>query len=169
MITLDFRNVDERNIQISKSSQLVDVTVMSEPDPAWNYIDEAGHAHRWTNDFKLPTLDEVVDWMDVDEDGEEYVLASHYECKVCRARVYPGLRPGQQSYVAGLQRITIAVTVPQDWKQTQVVLDAIQNNEKCRLRLPFGVPDQTGYITRVSTGPDGIDLSISGAGPYTGE
>lgn len=70
---------------------MVDVTSLHRPDPAWVFIDSKGHMHRWfvggkiptgyspTDKYDLPTLRNVFDYWEYYEDGERTAV-SHYEC-----------------------------------------------------------------------------------------
>ena len=73
------------------SGQMLDVTMMSRPDPSWVYVDVFGHEHRWYDGEKpmtryspmgrytLPTLVQVIDVPRTDD----YPATTHYECKQC--------------------------------------------------------------------------------------
>lgn len=120
-------------------------------DPKWRGSDSSGHEHFY--DHGYPTLDYIIDsshWCDGTEgwalhDPHEYVDASHYECKICREVVEPGVIPGgTPQYVAGMRHATlrgirsdgaeIVASLTSDEAQTlaasddtaaQVVIDAI--------------------------------------------
>jgi hypothetical protein len=76
----------------------VDVTPMSEPDPAWRFTDSHGHEHAWVNE-EVPTLRTIVDY----EGGDEFPSVWHYECVLCGDTVRPGLRAvTERRYALGL-------------------------------------------------------------------
>lgn len=68
-------------------------------DPKWRGTDSNGHEHYYER-FEYPTLDYIVDaehWCNGDEgaphDPHMATDESHYECKVCREVVKPGIIP----------------------------------------------------------------------------
>lgn len=78
---------------LTATCELIEVTSLSDrPDPAWRFVDAAGHEHTYV-DQTYPTLVWVVDQEDyvVIEDGypEEYPGEGHYECGECGEVVTP--------------------------------------------------------------------------------
>jgi hypothetical protein len=137
------------SISVNQSRELLDATVWTEPDPAWTYIDPAGHKHHWTKSFKLPTLDRVIDAWGVDEDGESYVAADHYECRRCRAHVRPGMQPGKHREIAGIRSWSAEVTLPHATDLTEAIA-ALYENELCEFQFEGGTAK--GYVTSVMLG-----------------
>lgn len=72
-------------------------------DPNWRGVDSNGHEHFYDKaSHEYPTLDYIVDaehWCEGNEgiaphDPHMAVDEAHYECKVCREVVEPGVIPG---------------------------------------------------------------------------
>ncbi len=95
-------------IYVMSEYDMIDVTSMSEPDPAWLLVDAAGHEHRWRGDWQkadLPTLRLVIDHECTDDCPDECYPLSHYECRQCGERVEPRTIPSPcQRFVPGLRR-----------------------------------------------------------------
>lgn len=84
---------------------MIDVTSLHRPDPAWTFTDPNGHLHQWhdadgiakdynpTTRYFVPTIVKVVDYPATDDYPEVF----HYECKECRAVVEPGYRADEFS------------------------------------------------------------------------
>lgn len=87
-------------------------------DPRWQGMDSNGHEHRYDRDrHEYPTLDFVIDaqhWCHGDEgtaphDPHMLVDESHYECKLCREVVKPGMNPpGHVEYLCGPMSATLS-------------------------------------------------------------
>lgn len=104
--------------QLEVTTELIDITSLSRPDPSWKFIDPAGHLHRW-HDAQGPLKDyhgqacHVPSAVRVrtpeedyaEEDYGDIIETSRLDCKLCghqdispgtcadTTRVYmPGLR-----------------------------------------------------------------------------
>lgn len=95
--------------EISYEQDMVDVTMLHEPDPDWVFVDAAGHEHRWRGDWRkadLPTLVFVRDDDHGDECGCERCPSYHFECRQCGQRVDPETMPSpERRYMPGLARL----------------------------------------------------------------
>jgi hypothetical protein len=66
-----------------------DNPIMPEADPDWNCVDSRGHKHFYSKEGDIyPTLDWEIDSEETDEDPEY----GHYECKMCKEKIYPRTR-----------------------------------------------------------------------------
>jgi hypothetical protein len=97
---------------------VLDVTMEHDSiDPKWRGADSNGHEHFYDREaHEYPTLDYIVDarhWCNGDEgiarhDPHWHTDESHYECRICREVVTPGLIPGgTPQYVAGMRYATL--------------------------------------------------------------
>lgn len=89
-------------------------------DPKWRATDENGHEHYYEHGY--PTLDFVVEaehWCNGDEgygrhDPHMCTDEGHYECRICRAVVEPGIiRGGAPQYIPGMRSWTLKGTTTQ--------------------------------------------------------
>ena len=109
--------------KFERHCDLIDVTRMSRPDPAWRFVDPSGHEHRWhvvsgdgtkpadgyrpNERYVIPSTVKVLDEPYYTEEGDE-IEQSHLECLLCRARVKPGTRcDDTPQYIAGLTYYSI--------------------------------------------------------------
>lgn len=93
---------------------IIEVTSINRPDPAWVFTDAAGHEHRWHtgrktlpagHNYELPTLVVVDDPPVYDEDGEE-ITQHHYACAQCLEHIVPGTcADTERHFVTGLLRV----------------------------------------------------------------
>lgn len=92
----------ETTLRIDTSE--VDVTSWGrEHDPAWRYLDAAGHGHFYEPGY--PTLREITQLV-ADEWGEEWQEHVRWECPHCGEHIVPGTRssfgrstiPGSKRY-----------------------------------------------------------------------
>lgn len=94
----------------------IEVTSLHRPNPGWRHVDAAGHEHRWYTGgspaerydpllrYDVPTLVTVVDA----EATDDYPGVSHSECRLCRARVWPGYTADfSPQYIPGLRHYRI--------------------------------------------------------------
>lgn len=144
------------SISVQTDTDLIDATLQSESDPAWEFTDRAGHIHKWTKSGTLPTLDEVIDAYGWSDSGEEYVSASHYECKKCRDVVVPGWRSAPQNYVRGLQQSHLSATIPTTLQGD--VFAAVSKGEEVVVR--FGGMERKGYVTTANIDESGINIVV---------
>jgi hypothetical protein len=101
---------------------LIDVTSLHRMDPAWRFVDAAGHVHVWydaeTNQpatkydptcrYVVPTIEWVIDGYDYEDGDDEGVPYGHHECSECRERVVPGYRPDDHvQQIAGLMHYLV--------------------------------------------------------------
>lgn len=87
-------------------------------DPDWRGTDSNGHEHYYDQQaHEYPTLDYIIDaehWCDGTEgvynhDPHMAVDEDHYECKLCREVVEPGIIPaGTPSAIPGSKSATLA-------------------------------------------------------------
>jgi hypothetical protein len=103
---------DGHTLTVERES--VDVTAISEPDPAWTYTDMAGHEHRAVSEdaphvdrVTYPTLlrkygDETWCWECQDTHRDEWL-----ECADCGERITPGTRAGRPRSILGMITYTI--------------------------------------------------------------
>uniref|UniRef100_A0A6M3J782 Uncharacterized protein n=1 Tax=viral metagenome TaxID=1070528 RepID=A0A6M3J782_9ZZZZ len=98
---------------------LIDVTSLCRPNPAWRHTDTAGHEHAWyiggaiateyhpTERYELPTLVLIHDPPYYNEEGDE-ISQSHYECRFCGEHVNPGTAADTHTqYAPGLKHYQI--------------------------------------------------------------
>jgi len=104
-------NINGRTFE--QTQEMIETTTRSKPDPYWVFVDKAGHEHRWIVDepdhhYNLPSLVSVNSepyWCDLCEDEHS---DSHFECKICREIITPGMKANNTSeFVAGLKRYLI--------------------------------------------------------------
>ncbi len=141
------------DVAFTNDASLIDITAMQEPDPAWRFVDPAGHVHRWTKSGNLISVVEVVDetWVMYydDETGEPVEQSrTHYECRRCRALVTPGYREGRQTYITGLKRQELTVTLPGTALANDCIT-AIYAGEPVTVRLPH-VGERKVFVRDVS-------------------
>lgn len=100
-------------VSIEWESDPIDVTMMSEPDPSWRFVDPAGHVHQWQErdggplwwKSDVPTIRFVEEMPATDE----YPATGHYECVECDAEVpSPGMMSSaSRRYIQGPKRYSI--------------------------------------------------------------
>jgi len=133
--------------------QKIYFTLRHDPDPAWQFVDAAGHKHSWVasgDDFELPTL-EWVSIPGLDDEGFEFD-AGHYECKECRETISPGLRVPDPAYVAGLGTVTGFMLVASS--------DAPPMGSDFDLEPYIGVPGR-GFATEIDYVGDDADVRFT--------
>jgi hypothetical protein len=95
--------------------EVIDVTPMAEPDPAWTYTDRAGHTHGYTDGapdgpyttLEYRTVHDHADDGECDADGNQEFCYPVLVCKRCAQPVRPGTRaplfrqnmPGMTTYL----------------------------------------------------------------------
>ncbi len=99
-------------------------------DPAWEYVDEEGHKHRYDADKRTPTLTWVVDepgGVYVDSDGypDDYPDEGHYECVICGEHITPGMRGPSlfREYVPGAVTATLDTPSASYYLNRQQLID----------------------------------------------
>ncbi len=118
----------QMNFSMEADGQWVDsITPVS--DPAWRFVDTAGHGHFYgSKSDPYPTLEWVslpcsMGHDDCDSEG-------HYRCRTCLATITPGTKMPGRVWVAGMTtcRLTVSdddgtTTVymfgPEKWEQTK--------------------------------------------------
>lgn len=95
---------DGRTLEII--TEMIEITPMSEPDPHWRQVDDAGHVHMAAraDDGRVwyPTLEtypedhECTTWCE--DDG----CPSFLGCRLCRERISPAQRAGRTKLIKGL-------------------------------------------------------------------
>lgn len=146
----------------------IDVTTLyghSEPDPAWVFVDDAGHFHAFDQDGKLPTLVERVaewdrepGWFSEDDYDED--LRRWMACVLCGEEIKPQYRyvpppsgrqfmPGRTSYY-----LTVHGEVPRG-ERFSVVITASN-------AVWFGFGQSTGNETYEFGRPPCTEIGVEG-------
>jgi hypothetical protein len=82
----------------------------TEPDPAWTYVDDAGHGHLM-KDGKYPTLEKKGLGCDEPDHGDDCPGVTYYACKACGETVRPGRKTARPQY--GEPTVTCELTMTQ--------------------------------------------------------
>jgi hypothetical protein len=103
-------------VHVSMSRDMIDVTCgIPTASETWRYTDTNGHEHYYEHGY--PTLDFIIDeqhWCNGDEgyashDPHMAIDAAHYECKLCKVTVEPGVDPAfTPKYTPGMTTCTIS-------------------------------------------------------------
>lgn len=112
------RFVKARGWTLDVDQEWIDTTAgVPTIDRQWRAADSNGHEHYYDGErYEYPTLDYIIDaehWCDGTEgialhDPHMAVDESHYECKICRDTVTPGLHPpGHPTAIPGVTRATL--------------------------------------------------------------
>lgn len=98
--------VDHNGRRMEIHTEVIEITSVVEPDPAWTFTDSEGHPHRAQTASEghtlYPTLRQVTgpaDWCDSCEDEH---TDSWFVCRLCGVTIYPGTRAGRTQYIPGL-------------------------------------------------------------------
>lgn len=94
---------DWRRAELTLSQNMHEVVSgLPRPDPAWQYVDEAGHFHAYDEAGKLPTLDARQKKKECDGScggacvGDGYSVTV-YRCRICAKKVKPGVLTGEHT------------------------------------------------------------------------
>ena len=99
---------------LSMHRDSIDVTSNHRPDIGWNFVDSAGHEHRWfvgknrpaiayhpQAKYRVPSIKWVKTGTGCYEDGTKYSTGV-YKCKKCGEEITPGYTADQFNvYIAG--------------------------------------------------------------------
>ena len=97
---------------IEVETELIDVSVMSAPDPAWTFIDAAGHGHAWVFDAEhraaMPTCEQHTVHAAIGDPDDEWYEPPVWiwRCVQCKETIHPGTR-AEQAKMKGLTTIYI--------------------------------------------------------------
>lgn len=94
-------------------TELIDVTSnQPTPDPAWVYVDGAGHEHRYACGAwpSLVWLIDQISWCGWC--GEDHDIG-HWECAACGEGIEPGMRaPGTPQFIPGRVSAELVIVTP---------------------------------------------------------
>jgi len=126
----------------------------TKPDPAWRYVDPAGHEHRW-RDASLPTLHQVHARVRCDgtcgDPGCEGGVRALYACRTCAAWVRPGWVPDYAARTTG-------TPVPVSPGMVEIEVEGMWPNERREgLRVVLFDRSLVGTMTEwsIESGVDG--------------
>lgn len=85
------------SLSVNQDFELI-YSMAPRPNPNWRYVDKAGHEHYYDEKSgQYPTLQLIIDearecdcefcWHE--DEPYEYIVASHYECPLCKEVVVP--------------------------------------------------------------------------------
>ena len=86
---------------------VIEVSVMVEPDPDWRYTDQQGHKHAYVpgEEDHYPTLVTVLEEPYWCPDCHDEHQDSHHECVICGEEIVPGSRvPPGPTYMPGMKQ-----------------------------------------------------------------
>jgi hypothetical protein len=114
-----FTAPDGRELEIT--TEMIEVTSISEPDPSWTHVDGQGHRHyaataRDNEVVIYPTLVTIMRHGCIDEapardlcdvDGDQELCYPVMGCPQCGEEITPGTRSGRTRFLEGMTSYTI--------------------------------------------------------------
>lgn len=133
---------------------MIDVTSFipkMQPDPAWQFVDEAGHFHAFTLRGELPTIEtkyrrvSCADQQDCNCDGYD---EAERVCRICGEEIAPGYEvvapPGEKEFIPG--QVSWRVTdVPVDGATPLFGLVSVRCRSDDGAHEYFGIAQVTTY------------------------
>lgn len=103
--------VQHEGHSLTVEQEWIDVTAMSEPDPAWTYTDRGGHVHRavkaGSDRVDYPTLDLQSSDPHWCWECQDTHVDHWWECPLCEEKIVPGSRMGQPRKIPGMTTFMI--------------------------------------------------------------
>lgn len=131
------------------STAMIEVTAMSEPDPAWTWTDKAGHTHTAVEGefgtVTYPTLEIVNGAYTYCPNCRDVHPDIWFECRECRDKTLPGTRPGVDRMIPGP---TIYVIDDQEVTKEQADEFVASYKEECE-RVGKDPGDPFGLLIKI--------------------
>ncbi len=164
-------------LEINQDIIVEPVSGARKPDPSWEYVDQAGHYHAYTENGRLPTLDVKYEQVPCggscgDVCGGEGYTVDHHHCRICGEEVKPATLPDTDPVICpGLKHWTVTVESAQASSDEQILgpfLSApagqvsvrVDTSSHAARRRHFGV----GIVANVNSRPGAITAEIIGTG-----
>lgn len=152
------------SLEIEQNYETIESLYGTKPDPAWEFIDEAGHFHAYDTAGELPTLDGRARHVNCDGScggvcGGEGYNVTDWHCRICDQLIEPG-----QVDDRGPHQIAT-------WRSWAVVVESertIEGRVTVRIRMGdrvlFGVADASTTTITHALGRTTITTKLFGYG-----